>query len=58
MNYFDKVKDIIDKYEDGSFQLDEDQIMGMLKAAIDGLDNCDKEQAAREMYEMAGYSLH
>ena len=57
MSYMDKVEDIIDRYEDGKETLDDEQLFGMLKIALEGLNDCDREGAAKAMYEMAGYSL-
>ena len=55
MEYINEVEKIIDRYKDGQENLDTEQLVGMLEAAIDGLKECDKDGAARNMYEMAGY---
>ncbi len=55
MTYFNKVKEILDWHREGREELDTETILEMLEAAIDGLENCEREEAAKKMYEAAGY---
>ena len=57
MSNIDKVQDVIERYIDGKEDLDQDQLVGMLEAALDGLQNCDAEGAGKLMLECAGYSV-
>jgi len=57
MSNLNRVEDIIERFKDGKEDLDTEQLIGMLEAAVDGLNNCDAEGAATLMIEMAGYSL-
>jgi hypothetical protein len=57
MRHYNELSKVIDRYEDGEEKLDSEQLFLMLKAGIDGLEDCDKETAYREMLIIAGYSV-
>lgn len=58
MSNLDKVKAIIKRYKIGDEELDAKQLFEMLEFAVDGLDNCDADGAAKDMIQSAGYSLY
>jgi len=57
MGRLDDVEAVLDRHKEGEEELDVEQLVAMLVAAIDGLKNCDADGAAKQMLVCAGYSV-